>query len=498
MFIVFLLNAQVGTPFNKRVEKETKGELILISNNILNKGNQPNNPYNDVDKKAKQNDKLKMKYIDIDSDKSTFSSSSANLHLDNPNAKIIYAAIYWSATYKYEEGKLSGKKFVASDENRHPFDKIKIKFPNTDDYIFIEGKVIFDGHKTRSFDTNAPYAAYADITSQVQSLSNPSGTYTVANIRATQGVLSGGSSAGWTMVFIVEDFSKEFKYFTVYDGFVGVTNKPVNILFTGFQALPQGKVSATISGSVLEGDLNMEGDQLLIKSDSTKKFIPLENNERKSRNFFNSSITLKNQSTLNRVPNSKNTLGYDSFDIEIDNPENSVISNNAKEVTLRLLSYIDRYFMFMTAFEIQVTEPELVAENLVVFEKEITQVEEIVIKTEEIPLKEDIATEINVENQIDLSKNTSIIPAKELTVAGVLPGYYIVANVFSIPSNATKFVASLSAKNIEADFFINPINNYRYVFLSRTNHYQEAVKLYFSYKNGIYKEDLWIMKVNID
>ena len=108
----------------------------------------------------------------------------------------------------------------------------------------------------------------------------------------------------------------------------------------------------------MEGDNNLIGDQLLFGTNESKGLTQLSNPLRKTNNFFNSSITIENQFFVNRFPDSKNTLGYDTCLISIPNPNNSVIGNNTKEAVLRLKSIGDRYFMFFTAYNVEVTDPE--------------------------------------------------------------------------------------------------------------------------------------------
>ncbi|MDO4727754.1 MAG: hypothetical protein Q4B43_01985 [Bacteroidota bacterium] len=511
---------QIGTPFEKRIEKQVKGDLVLISNNSLNKGKKSNKAYNQVDNKARLNDILQMKHIDIDNDKSTFSSSSAILELDNPEAKITYAGLYWSATYKYEEGKLYGTQFEATNPKREAVNQIKIKLPNQKKYIDIEGEVIFDGHKKKSFSSNAPYAAYADITDYIQELQNPNGEYTVANIRATQGTLSGGSSAGWTLVFIIEDPNKPHKFISIYDGFVGVSDNEVDINYSGFQTPASGKVNARIFGSALEGDLGMRGDYFMFKHQGTKEYIYLQEDERSKDNFFNSSITLKHN---NRKPNSMNTLGYDTFSIAINNPNNSVIKNNAEEVDIRLHTKGDRYFMFMTALDIEAIPedemPQKQTEELLADADEVEpeHTDLLIASTDTKPvdtieMKPEVTTPVVAQPKTTTTKpNTNqstlyntiserVIPIESasVTIDGIESGYYVVANVFAVHNNATRFVKKMQDKNIAAQFFINPANKYRYVHLGHAKDFQTAQQIYFSDINGKYKDALWIMSVNID
>ena len=149
-------HAQMAIPFKERYKVNVKGDMAIISNNILyriNKKYSPNAPYNDQSHESVPNDDFDMEYIDIDQDKTTFSSSSAALFINNPRSKkIVYAGIYWSATYKYASGYKKGEdKFVAYDDDRQPFDEIVIKFPGLETYTKIKGEIIFDGLKNKNF-----------------------------------------------------------------------------------------------------------------------------------------------------------------------------------------------------------------------------------------------------------------------------------------------------------------------------------------------------------
>src|SRR5690606_32848703 len=123
------------------------------------------------------NDNFDMRYIDIDGDPSTFSSSSATLSdvLDDGCSTVVYAALYWSATYRYNTDD--------SDSGRASnFNEVKLKLPGSSTYTDITGTVIFDGFYDDDFDSNSPYACYADVTDLIKGLADPNGEYTVANI----------------------------------------------------------------------------------------------------------------------------------------------------------------------------------------------------------------------------------------------------------------------------------------------------------------------------
>jgi hypothetical protein len=375
-FLLFFLSensySQLAVPFKVRYQSYVKGDMTVISNNIVNRKESrtfTSEPYNDISENAKLNDQFEMNYIDIDDDESTFSSSSAELSLENISSKKIkYAGLYWSATYKYDSGVRDKKwNYVAVDNTRASVNEIKLKLPGQNNYIAINGDVIFDGLNVKNFKESASYAVYADVTKHIQALSNPNGEYTVANIRATQGIISGGVAGGWTLFLVYEDTKETGKFITSFDGFVGITARPVEILYSGFSTFPEGKVNAKLAGSVLEGDRNLVGDQLEIKSGESKNYTLLSHALKPIDNFFNSTIVINDSYFENRKPNSLNTLGYDTFLIPIDNQNNGIIQNNSSKVSLKLKSSGDRYAMFFSAFNVEVQDPvEEIESNLIV------------------------------------------------------------------------------------------------------------------------------------
>lgn len=84
----------------------------------------------------------------------------------------------------------------------------------------------------------------------------------------------------------------------------------------------------------------------------------------------------------------------------------------------------------------------------------------------------------------------------KLTVTGVEPGYYIIANVFSGQENTDKFIRKMKERGIEAGFFMNPDNGYRYVYLKKHNSWRDALISYYSNVNNTYFESVWLMSIN--
>lgn len=84
---------------------------------------------------------------------------------------------------------------------------------------------------------------------------------------------------------------------------------------------------------------------------------------------------------------------------------------------------------------------------------------------------------------------------KNFKFTGVDGGYYIIANVFASAKNANAFVKLLNAQGLNASYFINPENNYRYVYLKKYGSWNNALVSYYSKINNAYDQKMWIMRI---
>ncbi|WP_299318330.1 T9SS type B sorting domain-containing protein [uncultured Maribacter sp.] len=373
--------SQVKNDFDVRYEADIRGELTFIANNIVNRqvaerterqwvfrngrwrrenvtipAVSPNEPLNDTGSSSDFNDNYDMQYIDVDSDSSTFSSSSANLEIPDVDCSLVrYAGLYWSAVY------------VNSD--RSNIDDIKFRTPGGAYQDITADEIIFDGDGDVDFGYYSPYAAYKDVTSIVSGLANPNGDYFVANVRASTGNnISGGISGGWKMVIVYENPNLPGdKFITTFDGYAGVkSGESIDIPVNGFTTLPAPfPVYANMGVGALEGDNRITGDALAINANGS--FTTLSNGENPDNNFFNSSITQFDNQYTNRNPNSINTLGWDVDLFEIPNggASNTIIPNGANSAILRASSSQDKYDIFFTSFDVDIIAPNIVLEKRV-------------------------------------------------------------------------------------------------------------------------------------
>ncbi|MDD7888067.1 T9SS type B sorting domain-containing protein [Flavivirga sp. 57AJ16] len=353
VLLIFLFSlqlfAQNQVPFTPRFNQDLKGDIVLIGNNILGPDN------NDFNNNSTYNHTVDMRYIDIDSDATTFSSSSADLAIPiNPNIpaaandcyEIVHAGLYWSAV-------TSGSESI---------NNVKLRGPSGGYNDIVADDVIFDAGSTSVDGGNSfPYACYADVTNIIRALGTDQGTYTVANVSSAEGQTDTfsprngtGYSAGWSLFIVYQNPSYPGKSITSFDGFSTITsanNPTVDVAVSGFRTVPApAPVRANFAFAALEGDKPITGDRLRINGTS------LSDLNRASDNFFNSSVT----GPVTRQPNSSNALGFDTGILAVPNPSNGVIDNDDTSATVRLESTGDTYFPYFFAFAVDIIAPNMV------------------------------------------------------------------------------------------------------------------------------------------
>jgi len=364
--------SQEFNTFDIRYQDNLRGDLTFIANNIVNRdggtgSTEPEDDYNTTGSSSTYNDWLNMQYIDIDSDPTTFISSRATFAFPQASCNLIrYAGLYWSATYPSEQ---AGQAVGTNRQN--DFNQVKFMVPGGAYVDITADEIIYDGFTSAdaSVQQNSPYACYADVTSLITPLADPTGDYTIANVRSVVGSLSpgGGAAGGWTLVIVYENPTFSGKLITTFDGFARVrsANPTVDIDYNGFNTIPSGPVIANIGAAALEGDNRITGDRMRIRAASNPTFTTISNGVNPADNFFNSNITLNGAITANRTPNSVNTLGYDTDILLLNNPLNLVIPNNETNATFRFTSDGDQYYPFFNSFNVEILEPNIIVEKRV-------------------------------------------------------------------------------------------------------------------------------------
>ncbi|MCM5662874.1 PorP/SprF family type IX secretion system membrane protein [Galbibacter mesophilus] len=78
---------------------------------------------------------------------------------------------------------------------------------------------------------------------------------------------------------------------------------------------------------------------------------------------------------------------------------------------------------------------------------------------------------------------------------GIEKGFYLVVNVFSKASYFNEFVDDLRSRGFEPKFFINPENDYYYVYLYKADRYLTIKSLQRNNVNDTYFADKWVLWV---
>ncbi|AEH00864.1 hypothetical protein [Lacinutrix sp. 5H-3-7-4] len=488
-----------GANFKSVNEYYIYGDSKAIGNTILSE--HKSRDYNDLNS---VNDDIKMKYIDIDDDKSTFSSSAAKLKLPDNLKKITYAGLYWSATYSLEEGKR--RKVKDSYEYKGDFrqetaiDTIKLKTPNGE-YQTISGEIIYDGATNPTHAINSPYVCYADVTNILKNAPEQNGYYTVANVKASRGYISGGSAAGWMLYIIYQSPTDNPKYISTYNGFGLVNNLPVDINFKNFKSIDQGDVKTSLTVSALEGDITLLQDECAIVT-KNGKFQSLSNGARYQQNFFNSSITSNSIINSDRIPASRNTLGFDIAELEIPNYNNEIIDNNTSETTLRLKTKSDRFYLYFAAFQTEISQDFF--KDIVEDQQPVSNVSKIEPETIRTTVEEVKKTKPKYvwkpPGKLGFgSRAYKYTISKPSTIITDVPsGYYVISNVFSGKNRARKWERYLIKKGYTPFTFTNPKNNWEYVAVLKT---EDSKKAFIKQQEMVQEyrfRDTWILKVNLD
>ncbi|TCL63183.1 gliding motility-associated-like protein [Mariniflexile fucanivorans] len=358
--------AQNLVPFNPRYDEAIKGDILLIGNS--NMGVHQTNPYSGTTNNESSANRDQMVYVDIDGDTNTFNSSSADLDVPNDVScyKVVYAGLYWSSVVK----------------GNTAMEEIKFKTPGSSAYLDIIGTEIYYQNSTNDRNSNT-YAYYSDVTNILTALSDPEGTYTVANISSmTSAMMNSGDgrnteglSAGWSLFVIYEDPLLPSKYITSFDGFTKIDNQAPNnqqnFVINGFKTIPTGPVRAKYAFSALEGDRSWTQDYLEINGTKISATNASGTTIRPNNNFFNSTVSIIDPITnspilfTDRSPTSSNTLGFDAGIINIPNAGNSLIANGDTSANIRLGTNTDIYYFYFNAFAIEIIAPNIVLTKIV-------------------------------------------------------------------------------------------------------------------------------------
>ncbi len=292
------LPAQAQRTFSTRFTTTTPGNIVGIGNVNMNCApfaSPPDPSANCASSRTHtggsgnfRNNNFTMVNTDVDSDGSTFNSSSATLNLP-PGSTVLFAGLYWS-----------GRGGNAAQRG-----SVRFQTPASA-YATVTASVV-------DTTTGNAYQGFANVTSQVAAAGN--GVYTVANVFGNSAT---DSWAGWALVVAYSNASLPPRNLSIFDGWqrAADVNTPINLPISGFITPPSGPVNTTIGVLAWDGDRpGNDGGAGLQFGPNLGSLSPVGTGAsgiNPDNNFWNSTISLNGSHvTAGRTPAYTNTLGMD-------------------------------------------------------------------------------------------------------------------------------------------------------------------------------------------
>ncbi|MEA2133751.1 MAG: large repetitive protein [Solirubrobacteraceae bacterium] len=329
VFLVALLAGTLGvaapalavdTPFSTRYAQTLRGDIRAVGNTLLSC---PTGTANCATARNRtgaslNNNDFNMANVDVDSDASTFNSSTATVALP-AGATVTWAGLYWSA----DTAAASGGAAAPTPAQR-------------DSVQFAVGAGAYQTVTAASADLLTSSAqptrfrGFRDVTSLLPASGN--GTYSVANVQAGTGA---DRFAGWSLVVAYQDATQPLRRLNVFDGLgtVDATNTFTTTI-APFWTPASGPVTTNF------GLLGFEGDAALATETATFNGTTLSNALNPANNFFNSTISASGAYLTLKSPNYRNQMGVD-----VDSDTRTGLLSNGQSSALLSFTSTQDYFM---------------------------------------------------------------------------------------------------------------------------------------------------------
>jgi len=303
------------TPFSVRYEQTLHGNLDAIGNTLMTCPTAAANCTAARGGSPYSNNDFTMGYVDVDSDASTFDSSSATLALPT-GSTVAWAGLYWAAD-------TSGGSGGAADSHSWSRDQVKLKL----DSGAYQTVAAASGDVLTSSSQPSRYRGFADVTSLVTG----TGTYTVANVKAGTG---SDRFAGWSLFVAYRDAAQTLRHVNVYDGLGTVdASHSFSTTIAPFQTPASGTVTTNTGLLSFEGDPGYATESMKLNGAAWSNAVNPANN------VFNSTISANGALVSAKSPNYANQLGMD-----LDSQSaTGALANSQSSTTLSFTSTQDYY-----------------------------------------------------------------------------------------------------------------------------------------------------------
>lgn len=334
--------AAITVPFAPVFSANANGDILMAANTLMTCGAESDCATAQMATSGayENNGRTGMRFVDVDSDPTTFNSSSATLTVPTGGA-VLFAALVWG-----------GRNGQTSSTNANPAlrGNVRLVTPDATSHAITASRV--DDNLAAAGSGDVAYAGFADVTSIVAQAG--SGSYTVANVQSKRG---DNQYAGWSLVVAVADPSAPTRNLTIFSGFGEVTNSgSATISVSGFVTPPSGPVRTTLGAVTFEGDMGKSGDAMALNGTAIIDSL------NPTSNSFNSTISNRGAQVGGRNPAYNNQLGFDADLFGAD----AILANGATSASIGLTTSSDQYFPALVSFATDLYDPKLLGTKTVV------------------------------------------------------------------------------------------------------------------------------------
>jgi uncharacterized repeat protein (TIGR01451 family) len=295
----------------------------------------------DGDPMVPVNNLLSMEPVDVDGDPSTFSSSSAVLHIP-AGSTVMWAGLHWNGATSVVQGGNSNHGSTYGTDAPDPAAQFQVRFatPASGGYVGLDAAPA-DGATRDTWDPSSAtdtYGAYVDVTKLVQA--GGAGRYTVADIQTCRGF--GGCFGSWSLTVAFANPDLPARNLNVWHGWQLTTpsanNGAQEFTVSGITPPPSGAVNARIGVVQADGDRGLGPDSLEISSPSHPTWTPFSAPDRPlapgENDWFNSTVNAYGQRRpdSDANPNYVANLDHDIALVQRDD----IIGNTDSSVSFRV------------------------------------------------------------------------------------------------------------------------------------------------------------------
>lgn len=328
------------------------------------------------------------RYIDIDSDSSTWNSSSSYVTFpstfdDSPGRGVLWAGLFWQGRIAWNDNTANAIRHAYTNGTSYLYDEtyndssvnlnntnaknIRLKI-NSGSYNDVQAGTLY----YVTSDGGTSYAAYADVTSILKSaspsLNDGIQTFTVANLTTSEGRESmPGLFGGWSLVVIyAEDVDGKTRNINVYNGYDLLESGSNNPTFpiSGLKLPTTDAVHASLSVFAGEGEYPYTVDWTKISdTDVSANYDYFIDDTTARDNIFDGKLSGISRANIagkyNNLSNNNNGIDIDNYDVSALVTGYRDANPDLNTLYIKWYSTKDYITPSMLAFATELYEPRL-------------------------------------------------------------------------------------------------------------------------------------------